>query len=77
MEFTNLAKIELREGPRKPEETSYSFTNAWANVRGQHIAKDEALILEAQSLGNTFTITRFSYDPVTNSGCVTYIRNEE
>ena len=77
MVFTNLAKIELREGARKPEEKSYSFTNAWANAKRQHITEDEALIYEAQSLGNTFTITRFSYNPVTNSGCVTYIRNEE
>lgn len=77
MEFTNLANIELTKGPRKPEEKSYSFTNGWANVRGVHLDEWEALIREAQSLGNTFTITRFSYNPVTNSGCVTYIRNEE
>jgi 6-phosphogluconolactonase (cycloisomerase 2 family) len=71
MEFTNLAKLAL--GERAPgRKSTVKFCNAWANVQGLHLSKEEALLYEMQTRGNKCTIIYFNYNPDTNEGYIEY-----
>ena len=76
MKFTNMAKIALTD-KRSKQEQHRSFTNAWANEEGIYISEEVALITEAQCMGNKYTITAFSYNPDTNTGHITFIKEGE
>jgi hypothetical protein len=75
MEFTNLARIAIREGTCIPtgNELDKNIDYSWMD---NSISEEEALIFQAQCFGNKYTITKFSYNPVTRKGYVIFTRED-